>query len=92
MTLVFIKIWHLFSFDVLYCNADRCFWHSIQVYRTDWNLFNLQRLKAKTKVMQINLETSHLLMNEHVMLASTEMQQSMDLFASACSNFGKANT
>ena len=58
-------------------------------YRTDGNLFNLRRLQAKTKV---NTDTARdfLFADDCALNARTQadMQESMDLFAKSCDNFG----
>jgi hypothetical protein len=66
--------------------------HNIGVglrYRTDGKLFNLRRLQSKTKV-QIETIRDFLFADDCALNASSEpdMQTSMDLFATACSNFG----
>lgn len=58
-------------------------------YRTDGSLFNLRRLQAKTKVRE-DTALEFLFADECALNASTEsdMQESMDLFAKACDDFG----
>jgi hypothetical protein len=58
-------------------------------HRMDGKLFNLRRLQAKTKV-QIDTIRDMLFADDCALNASTEsnMQHNMDLFATACSNFG----
>ena len=55
----------------------------------DGNLFNLRRLKAKTKVNTVRV-CEMLFADDCALIASTEseMQHSIDLFADACSRFG----
>ena len=58
-------------------------------YRTDGSLFNLRRLQAKTKVRE-DTARNFLFADDCALNASTEsdMQESMDLFAKACDDFG----
>ena len=58
-------------------------------YCTDGCLFNLQRLQAKTKVHK-DTAYNFLFAEDCALNASTEsdMQESMDLFAKACDDFG----
>ena len=58
-------------------------------YHTDGSLFNLRRLQAKTKVHE-DTARDFLLADDCALNASREsdMQESMDLFAKACDNFG----
>ena len=58
-------------------------------YRYDGTLFNLRRLQAKTKVVE-ETACDFLFADDCALAASTQsdMQHSMDLFSSACDNFG----
>eukprot|EP00914_Ancora_sagittata_P004991 GHVO01010385.1.p1 GENE.GHVO01010385.1~~GHVO01010385.1.p1 ORF type:complete len:119 (+),score=15.93 GHVO01010385.1:109-465(+) len=58
-------------------------------YRTDGKLFNLRRLQAKTKVKR-DCARDMLFADDCALCAGTqvEMQESTDLFATACNNFG----
>ena len=58
-------------------------------YRTDGKLFNLQRLKAKTKV-HVDKLREFLFADDCALNAGSieDMQRSMNLFATACNNFG----
>ena len=58
-------------------------------YRTDGSLFNIRRLKAKTKVHE-DIARDFLFADDCALNASTQsdMQESMDLFTKACENFG----
>ncbi|KAI8492323.1 hypothetical protein Bbelb_297760 [Branchiostoma belcheri] len=58
-------------------------------YRTDGRLFNLRRLKAKTKV-KVTSVRDFLFADDSALNAASEdlMQQSMDRFSSAADNFG----
>ena len=58
-------------------------------YRMDGGIFNLRRLKAKTKVQVVTV-CEMLFADDCALNASTEedMQQSVDSFADACSRFG----
>jgi len=58
-------------------------------HRTSGKFFNLRRLKAKTKVQEDTVRDL-LFADDCALNAGTQldMQQSMDLFSSACDNFG----
>ena len=58
-------------------------------YRMDGKLFNLRRLKAKTKVMS-EIIKDFLFADDCALNAGSEedMQDSVDKFSTACSNFG----
>ena len=58
-------------------------------YRTGGSLFNLRKLQAKTKVRE-DTARDFLFVDDCALNASTEsdMQESMDLFAKACDEFG----
>lgn len=55
----------------------------------DGKLFNLRRLQAKTKV-QVETVSNFLIVDDCALNACSEsdMQRSMKLFATACTNFG----
>ena len=58
-------------------------------YRMDGKLFNLRRLKAKTKVMS-EIIKDFLFADDCALNAGSEedMQDSVDKFSTACSHFG----
>ena len=61
-------------------------------YRTDGKLFNLKRLQAKTKTKR-DTARDMLFADDFALCVSSlstqeEMQESTDLFSSACNNFG----
>ena len=59
-------------------------------YRTDCSLFNLRRLKAKTKV-KVSTINDFLFADDCALNAASEanMQHSVDKFVEACNNFGQ---
>lgn len=65
-------------------------WHNFNIrYRTDGKLFNSRRLKAKTKV-HVDKLREFLFADDCALNAGSieDMQRSMNLFATACNNFG----
>ena len=58
-------------------------------YRFDGNLFNLKRLKARTKVQEDSIRDL-LFADDSALNAGvqSEMQEKMDLFSDACDDFG----
>ena len=58
-------------------------------FRTDGKLFNLRRLQAKSKVTKDTAQ-DFLFADDCALNAANQfdMQRSMDLFATACNNFG----
>jgi len=76
-------------FSVMLSDAFRDGDIGVNRYRTDGSLFNLRRLQVKTKVRE-DTARDFLFADDCALNAGTEsdMQESMDLFAKACDDFG----